>query len=374
MNEEMETKDAQAAGVKSKQEIIVLSVNQTKKVYAGSIREYSENKQYGSHWKARVSQGSRYLRGGCSFFRYNPTVAEDRERQRVNAWNWLCNASDDFGLTRETTVYKLTTYQCKYIAGFADGDSCLKVGTGTRVNVSLYQSSTHPSAPPPVLAKIKSWIGGSLIKVKRKKMKLPEWVLNWTALNCRPFLEIIVNFGILKKPQAAAILHLQDEMDKRQQGLVSIQACKQLATECAAKCKSLKKAYKDIPVQSSQLSVSYLAGFADAEGCVRYIADGNKATFSITQHGSPKMLAAIQKFYSSHRSVINFGYLRWEAQGSVQKILKSLRPFLIVKAEQADLIINRTTPLFKKRTRTELQEDSEREEKCRALKRLKTNV
>ena len=90
-----------------------------------------------------------------------------------------------------------------------------------------------------------------------------------------------------------------------------------------------------VPFSASELSYAYIAGLAEAEGCIRYSAPRNNWSFKITQKSSALMLRAIKDFYQC--GFISGGSICWSKDA--QRVIKSIRPFLVGKAEQADMML-----------------------------------
>jgi hypothetical protein len=92
------------------------------------------------------------------------------------------------------------------------------------------------------------------------------------------------------------------------------------------------------------LTDEWAAGFFDGEGCV-YILNG-QIRVTVTQV-DPRPLRALQAKYGGHiyldKKPKAAGYrrvFRWNATpGPAKKFLASIRPFLVVKGEEADVAI-----------------------------------
>ena len=297
------------------------------------------------------------------------TDEKNQASQKQAAWKFVNETSEALKLTRPAMKYHVSHEKCEYIASFCDGDGMITIrkNSATAV-VALYQSSGNDAAPP-VLIEIQRLLGGALLCGKMRKSK-PEWRLLWQGAHCRPMLELMVKFGVVKKPQARIALDVLNKVEELGAGKVKpIAERKQIAL--------LKKQTEALKISANQLTIPYVAGLFDAEGYVGFQASSNRWMLKIAQLTCSPLLHALQTYYNAGY-VDPTGAVCWNAKPKQLEILSQIRPYLIVKAEQADLAI---TNLKKdqvrqkqKRREHQLLEDDEIEKKCKALKRYKSNA
>jgi hypothetical protein len=108
--------------------------------------------------------------------------------------------------------------------------------------------------------------------------------------------------------------------------------------QCNQQLKSCKtsEAYNSVPIEQSMVCDEYIAGLFDAEGCVSaYLCD---RALEIAQKNSTNLLKAVR----SHLGVtatLSPTKLTLCSNDSIAHALKVMRPHLIVKKEQADLML-----------------------------------
>ena len=98
--------------------------------------------------------------------------------------------------------------------------------------------------------------------------------------------------------------------------------------------------------------MQYIAGFFDGEGNVRLRRTFSKASNHwfiraemgianvyqpILEEIQSQLGGKIRKRQNKHRPIY---FLYWSSLDDIKRIVKSLRPYLIIKAPQADLLIN----------------------------------
>jgi hypothetical protein len=92
----------------------------------------------------------------------------------------------------------------------------------------------------------------------------------------------------------------------------------------------------DLKIDSSRLTVPYMAGFLDSRaGCIRLGANGPEVI--ITKEGCPALLEEMARLYGGQ--VRQKGMQVWFLSGSAVALLKQVQPYLIGKRQECDLVL-----------------------------------
>jgi LAGLIDADG DNA endonuclease family protein len=259
----------------------------------------------------------------------------------------------------------------EYLAGFVDGEGYTGLAKICRrgrspeycLRIAIYNS--HRGA----LDAIQTTWGGVMSEVgQRKPGWKPGYALIWTNASAALVLEKIAPFLILKARQAGAMLRFQRRIHR----LARVRDARgHLAPLPIDESKIREAMYRRVKRMnaratrikpqrnrsnvSSKLDVSapYLAGFVDGEGSLmlarwearRYPNPVYRPRVSIT-NTDRRVLDAIQHCYGgilTSESRAKFGWnhsyqLVWTA-GLVERIVKTIEPYLLIKHKQAEILL-----------------------------------
>ncbi len=254
----------------------------------------------------------------------------------------------------------------EFIAGFIDGDGCLRIPKPTKKLPNpgpvVYVMQSHDAGPPPELVYIQARYGGDMIEKPPVAGARKCWVLRFLRANeSMALIRDIATFGALKSKQARRAVDYFD------QG-------KNDAPKLFEELRLDKKNYSTIDIEPSKITEAYIAGLFAAEGSLgmNKASDGGYVLqTTITQYGCGRLLEAI-------RDKIGFGSicsgpsLRFSTAQSLT-FFKTISPFLIgQKARQVQLVEeyhrSRTSKRGKKRT---AEETKEMETIAKKLKEMK---
>lgn len=261
------------------------------------------------------------------------------EDAKEAAWNWRLETSHELDLCIPRHTMASMTLQ-QFVAGFMDGDGSITFRWKGSLNVHVGQSAADDQVPK-VLRLIQHFYGGGIIRDMRAKEKEakynPAWIWHATGKNTYSILMTIAHYGIMKAPQALIALECfnkESDPDRARFALSEV-----FKKDIDERLSAAKKKYAEIEIDKTRLCDAYLSGFADAEGCVTIVDKGNTPCLQFTQHGSPKLLAAIN-IYLHNTGSENFkhGHLRF-AKESALSVMKQLREWSQVKAEQIDFVL-----------------------------------
>ena len=230
----------------------------------------------------------------------------------------------------------------KWVAGFFDGDGHVGPGSRGGIVASFSQSAINPR-PPSVLLVLQHYFGGAVcLGRKGNKKKRPEWALKLTSRNMRPLLAIVNEHGTVKAPQAKLVLDFYEKYfteNTRRPVAPKRQTLK--LHDALTKAKENEN-YSKVKIDRTKLCLEYIAGLADAEGCVLMEITGTsiraRSIFNIAQSVCPRLLRAISVMIDESCTVdeIEVSY-----RGSyAEKVLGALHDLLFVKKNQSQAILD----------------------------------
>lgn len=242
------------------------------------------------------------------------------------------------GLVKTFRFYKRTPEISQYFAGFFDGDGCIQLVVKSGLRAEIFQSSVDDN-PPPVLEWVVKYYGGKIHHRAERKTETSKNYWEWTAAGqiARRVLEDVSQFGIVKQPQADAVLKLVADVPRDN---AQLKLGRDGAPEKIKKLIQKIRKNKNLPVDKSRLTNAYVAGLADAEGCVTLqAAHGMNERFTIAQKSFPNILKEIRAKYGKKSfftqtdgEKICVGWCGIAASEVLEKIM----PFLMVKRSQAE--------------------------------------
>jgi hypothetical protein len=248
----------------------------------------------------------------------------------------------------------------RYLIGFAEGDGGIFVSKAGHVKVLVGQS--QEAEVPKVLLMFQSMYGG-IIEKKRKPhgknnhRQAYHWVC--FGIQALPILKDWIQFGVLKRNQAKAVFDFMLNNDHPN--------CAPIYSQLHT-AKSLQS-YREVEIDDSVLTVYYLAGFFDADGCASSL-NGTDVRVIFTQWSSLNLLDSINNFFQDLGTITERN-LRFFGK-SAERVLKELLPYLVVKAEQAKLaleILKYAKPRGKRYSEAERTELENLRERLKALKK-----
>lgn len=250
----------------------------------------------------------------------------------------------------------IPTHVKQYVSGFLDGDGTIALYRGRTV-VGFSQSQN--SCVPPVLQFIQTHYGGFIhshaVRQIRPNRRREHTLKVDKFYNQRPLLEDIKENAIIKRDQAEIAMHSYNTLNKEELAVIS------------TNLKYLKTQYQTVSIVEDRLTIPYLAGFFDAEGCITF--DKSSPRLFFAQKGCTAILHAIAKRFSTLGKVCDSSsYVAWGRLQDVKDILSQLLPYLIGKREQAEKTIEYITAR-NKRERSRSQYEYELKEEVKRLKR-----
>lgn len=311
---------------------------------------------------------------GSKCFCFGPRSKYNKNEALMFAKIYRESFSDENNLTR--SVIKLIQIPIglqHWLMGFMDGDGCIRQNNSNTI-VSVYQSSNNDD-PPPSLLIFHLCFGGFIKKGKsRSRGKIrpnkPEWAWNIFGKESKQILEMIVNHGNLKAPQARLAL---EALSKNRSPILSkqIKLTKEDANFYTKAISAAKKNYQNVEIDKTKITKEYIYGFFCAEGNIQVSTGTTAIIIKFTQFNSSNLLEAIKEKLGNIGTV-DFGRLLICGDNAI-KILKEMQYYLLEKKSQCDLVLKHreVTKVRNKRPRTkeEIKDDLEVENTCKRLKK-----
>lgn len=244
------------------------------------------------------------------------------EKARIAAETFQENFSDENDLTTLVFACDGNIQVRKYLIGFSEGDGCIHINKTGTVIVSVAQAQTL--GVPKVLLLFQSVYGGYVDGPRKGCSEKSRQVYSWkcNGFAALPILKDWIQFGVLKRDQSKLVFDFMTQNNTSN--------CKPLWAQLHA-AKAPEK-YKEIEIDDSILTIYYLAGIFDAEGCITCRCDAG-VEVTIAQQNSPKLLYSLKKLCDG-LGTANDTVLRFTGN-STERVLREMLPYLIVKAPQA---------------------------------------
>ncbi len=227
------------------------------------------------------------------------------------------------------------------LMGMVEGDASITWISTLEVQIA---QAHRTSAIPEILLQFQRYFGGAIYdkKVNPKvgangKIYYPRPQSQWevhSTLAVR-LLQLLADFGVFKYVQARIVLKALE--GKSIEGIEWRLRKTGPQTRAALKAEHAQEAYRRIPVRCGNITIAWIAGFSDAECCMRLTRAGI-AYFRITQVGCRQVLPAIQAVIGG---TVTASLLHLVMQGDhALKVVASISPWLVQKRCEADLILS----------------------------------
>ena len=296
---------------------------------------------------------------------------------------FLQENSDELELTVTQRVKNITVEQKQFFAGAFDGDGCILFSNKLQAQVA--QSSSDEN-PPALLTEFRDCFGGNVTgpytrnRVGKYGSHKPEYRFCVTGKQCKPLLEVIAQYGIIKAPQAIMGLECLSRGLNRSINPILLLSVKD-KTYYKKMFTKAKTEYDSVPIDKSKITDAWMAGFFEAEGTIGYhgteVEYAHCLYLSFTQHGCLRLLDEINE-QIGNVGAINHGQLTIRRQQDVLSVVSRIEKFLLGKKEQ---IVDAKAHLKvigqrkrKRRTEEEIAYDMDASKKCAALKRYKVDT
>lgn len=222
----------------------------------------------------------------------------------------------------------------QWLAGFFDGDGSImyqcfkdkntKSPTGFNLNIQFSQTSVG------VLKKILKYYPTTLLyeDARKNETHKPGFVIKYNGIECRKILIDLLKYSILKKDQ----LLLGDEI----LSMTKSPAFSNRKYEIFVQMSNMKTndSYGNVFIDIEKLTIPYIAGLFDAEGCI--MLKNRYHTVSLAQDQSPNILKAIADLHDGREAGKD---VRWYSQNAITSFLSKIEPYLTVKHIQACAMI-----------------------------------
>jgi hypothetical protein len=206
----------------------------------------------------------------------------------------------------------------EYVGGIMDGDGCISIDKRYQLQVCIGQSCNQES--PLVIEYLNHRFGNRIdsherININTRKVHR----ITLTGENARIILNCMRATCALKKDQAEIAMDFLDGRLSKSEAYAYLLQAKEL------------KVYKTVEIDRSRLTLPYIAGLFDAEGCVQIAHTGLQ--INLAQKQSPRILYALAEMFPGGRVGDHEGKVTWCAEGAT-RFLKSIEPFLVHKRSQ----------------------------------------
>jgi hypothetical protein len=315
--------------------IFKMDVNRKHNVYAGYVHKYKCKTRTYDAWRVEIVSNGKTYKKFFSFKSKNEELVA-----LTNANKWRENKSDELKLTKPeimplSQIQPIPIAIQQYVGGFTDGDGCITMLSKTgKIMISFGQSSD--TGVPNVLLFIQNLYGGKIYSQDpggdRTKRRLCYRLHIAVREDVQRILPVLCTYCIIKKPQALVAESWLKTVPLGTRKVPSNDPVRVITYETL---KTLKSMHEYVEVDEKDLNYHYLAGFVDAEGCVRMCGTVN---LHIAQTSCVNMLNAIQQFLGfGSVSKCKRGY--WCSADNAVKLIERLLPFSIVKKKQYKLAL-----------------------------------
>lgn len=237
------------------------------------------------------------------------------------------------------TEFEISPY---YLSGIMDsiGSICITQGGSLQIQLTCSQCVVS------VLQVIQSIFGGSIHSPKDNQHSL-----RLCGRDCKKMLQYLDIGCIMKWSQVQVAKQFLYDLDETK-------------TALREEMRALNKSYKTTHNKPyNKINYEYIAGLADAEGCIHLGYKNNKPVFKyfkITQKNDYQLLDHIQQFVGHGSTADKISWVVNRVDFAVYDIQQIL-PFLIVKKRQAELFlkfVEATEPRRKQELFHQIKEDT----------------
>jgi hypothetical protein len=286
-------------------------------IYAGGVSTCGNDKAV----RGQIIHNKIVKRKYFAFSNYDNS--ENKAREAAEAWRR--ETSDKLGLTVQPPPKhdERTKDLCAWIAGFLDGDGCIRLN-GSKNHPEIFFTQSCNSDIPAAFQKIALYYGGKARKITEgNSVHRISWRLAYSdAMDIRALLHDTLPHLQLKLNQAKWMhQHINSEDETEQKEL----------SENIKQAKTLES-YQSVQIEPDRLSAAYVAGLFDAEGCCKIPKGRTTIRISLSQTSSPTLLEAIwrkcphydgkkhnNKVFLELSSTNAYNFLKWIQPFSVQK-------------------------------------------------------
>lgn len=260
---------------------------------------------------------------------------KSNEEALKDAENFLKEKSDEVGLTKIQKVKRISPEMKQFFAGVFDGDGTIGLYESS-LRTSVSQSSIDDN-PPPLLVAFMNAYDGSICKYSRLRegkygVHKPEYCFTLFGKECKPLLEVIETYGIIKAPQAKLALECLKRGTNRESSKKIFLSGddKKFFVEAFS---NEKKKYKDVPIDESKVTDAWIAGVFEAEGCVGYRNFDIDLYMTFTQHNCIAILHKINEKLGGSGNKIDSGQLTFCGKNMLP-VINRIEHLLIGKKKQ----------------------------------------
>lgn len=253
--------------------------------------------------------------------------------------NW--NVSEDKRHGRASKSQMATEHEKEYIAGFTDGDGCIRIPHPTSKRKwpvpIVYIAQSMNGGTPPELCFVQEKFGGN-INARRKSSEnvRTQWALQLTGLwEVEEFVEDMQSRCVIKR------VCFENAHEYLRSGRLDPLDAHRVSKESNSN-------YQDVPILEERLTLAYIAGLFAAEGCIdanwraSRTGDPKKSVprirATIRQSGCVGILHAIKDKLGM--GSVSGGKLSFQSNEAL-RFLELVRPFMAPsqKRDQVDAVV-----------------------------------
>lgn len=241
-----------------------------------------------------------------------------------------------------------------WAAGVIDSDGCISIkknGTYYYVSVVVAQSGDAP----PMIARLQAHFGGSVSERRTRSFLSTERCWSWqvVGLAAEHFLRSVTPFLLLKRKQAALAQEFRSHVGTPGRPRTETQISGQQSLyDAIALAKGVGPTADEVRMQVRRLApdafAAWAAGLIDGDGSIgiavmqgRYYTE--RVTVGQPTEGHGALLVLAEEFggnVSERRREGRPPFFHWSVHGPrANNLLRHVRPHLVQKAEQADVVL-----------------------------------
>jgi hypothetical protein len=209
----------------------------------------------------------------------------------------------------------------QYLSGFFDGDGCIAVekqNGGYTLRIKFSQSNQEFVN---AIKRHYPFLNKTNTSQRRDNSRI-EFELRASGIQIKPLVQDLLKYSILKYEQLLEANRFFE--------LIGVQNKSTEKEAIYLKLRELKK--KSVLKPYDRLNKIYIAGLADAEGCITATSNSNAITFGIVQKSDTRILEKIAEMYNNTNKISN--YTIYFHGTNCKPILTDIQPFCIYKAPQ----------------------------------------